>query len=250
MGFYLLEHPNPHGPHHYETRRTCQHGLSRPHLIVIHTAETLPDFSGPDIAAENVAAYGASTDRAVSWHWTVDSDSSIPMLPEEATAWHVRGFNSCSIGLEIATRAAAWLSTPAAWKEATLDRVARVCADACARWTINPRLLTRADVDAGRSGLVGHNVLDPSRRTDPGAGFDWQTLTGKVRWYLARRDGGGAVAAFNDVAGHWAEQAIRHAIATGVMVGDGYTWRPDDPISRAEIAAILERLGLLTQPTG
>lgn len=48
-----------------------------------------------------------------------------------------------------------------------------------------------------------------------------------------------------DVLGHWAEAAIRRAVAAGVMIGDGTTWRPDDPLTRAELAVVLEHLGLL-----
>ena len=48
-----------------------------------------------------------------------------------------------------------------------------------------------------------------------------------------------------DVVGHWAEAAIRRAIAAGVMVGDGTAWRPDDPLTRAELAVVLDHLRLL-----
>lgn len=49
--------------------------------------------------------------------------------------------------------------------------------------------------------------------------------------------------AFDDIAGHWAESAINVASANGWIrgYGDG-TFRPDQPITRAEVAALVNRL--------
>ena len=49
-----------------------------------------------------------------------------------------------------------------------------------------------------------------------------------------------------DWEGHWAAEHIRRAIDRGIMSGyeDG-TWQPDRPATRAELAVILDRLGLL-----
>lgn len=48
------------------------------------------------------------------------------------------------------------------------------------------------------------------------------------------------------IAGHWAEQSIRKAIKAGIFKGyDDGQFRPDDPATRAQIAVILDRLGLL-----
>lgn len=46
-----------------------------------------------------------------------------------------------------------------------------------------------------------------------------------------------------DWAGHWAEDAIRWAISSEYMTGykDG-TWKPDKPVTRAELATVLRRL--------
>lgn len=46
-----------------------------------------------------------------------------------------------------------------------------------------------------------------------------------------------------DAVGHWAEQAIGRTIASGVMVGypDG-TFRPDQPLTRAEAVTTINRL--------
>ena len=47
----------------------------------------------------------------------------------------------------------------------------------------------------------------------------------------------------DDIAGHWAERAIRRAISRGLMLGypDG-SFQPDKPVTRAELAVILDRM--------
>lgn len=50
----------------------------------------------------------------------------------------------------------------------------------------------------------------------------------------------------DDLTEHWAEKSCRKAKAKGIMKGypDG-DWKPDKQITRAELAVILDRLGLL-----
>lgn len=47
----------------------------------------------------------------------------------------------------------------------------------------------------------------------------------------------------DDIAGHWAEKAIRRCMERGLLKGypDG-TFRPEQPVTRAELAVILDRL--------
>ena len=47
----------------------------------------------------------------------------------------------------------------------------------------------------------------------------------------------------DDITGHWAESSIRRAMDMGLMKGypDG-SWKPDQPVTRAELAVILDRL--------
>ena len=47
----------------------------------------------------------------------------------------------------------------------------------------------------------------------------------------------------DDVTGHWAERAIRRCMARGLLKGypDG-SFQPDKPVTRAELAVILDRL--------
>jgi len=46
----------------------------------------------------------------------------------------------------------------------------------CRAHNIPKTLLTRSQVDAGARGVIGHDLLDPTRRTDPGAAFDWAAV--------------------------------------------------------------------------
>ena len=172
MSFYLHDNPNPNGKFYYDSRRTCQHGYARPHLIVLHSAENLPDFDPPDMGAESVARYASETQRKVSWHTTIDSDSTIHMLPYKATAWHVRGYNRCSVGIEIATQHDKWLHAPLPWLHDVYDNVADELARISAATDI-PMVDVRGD--ASKKGVTTHSVLDPSRRKDPGKAFpfDW-----------------------------------------------------------------------------
>ena len=177
-GYYLLDNPNPYGQHYRLTRRRCQHGHTRPHLIVVHTAENKPDFDPPDIGAEAVARYFATTPREVSAHATVDSDSVIWLLPDGYEAWHAGtsipgAYNSCSVGVEIATKAASWYGSPDRWRYAVLDELSSVLAVWARRHRIDVRHIMKEDANKGMSGLIGHGELDPDRRTDPGAAFPW-----------------------------------------------------------------------------
>ena len=46
----------------------------------------------------------------------------------------------------------------------------------------------------------------------------------------------------DDIKGHWAEKEINKVIAEGVMIGDEKGFRPDEPVTRAELAVVLSRL--------
>lgn len=47
---------------------------------------------------------------------------------------------------------------------------------------------------------------------------------------------------FTDTQGHWAEKAIHHVVQEGVMTGDTEgTFRPEDPITRAELCSVMRR---------
>jgi|GEM_PF-2554039 len=47
---------------------------------------------------------------------------------------------------------------------------------------------------------------------------------------------------FDDIGGHWAQSAIETWASYGIVQGDGDSFRPDDTVTRAEFAAILNRI--------
>lgn len=167
MGYYLLDNPNPNGAHYYTTRRKPLR------VIVLHITAGLEDMDliGPDASAERTARYCATTDRQVSWHAGADSDSWFNLLPASYTAWHASDYNSLSWGLEISKTDTSWGDEPKAWVERTLRNAAAACRPVATKYGIPPRLLTRAEVDAGMDGFTYHSRLDPTRRTDPGPDF-------------------------------------------------------------------------------
>lgn len=165
---YLYAHPNPNAPRRangvrfwgYPTRST---GIR---AIGVHTAETAPSQA----SAENIARYLSTTDRAASYHRVVDSDTTVQLLPDEATAFGIVKFNSPTLHLSWATRAAMWGQYPV-WDDQALHRGADVAAEWVQRHDIPVRWITKAQADQGDKGLVLHRTMDPARRSDPGDGF-------------------------------------------------------------------------------
>jgi N-acetylmuramoyl-L-alanine amidase len=58
-------------------------------------------------------------------------------------------------------------------------------------------------------------------------------------------------APFGDLVGHWAEQAIRPLLASGLMNGmTPARFEPDQPLTRAQLLAVLDRLFPVVSPAG
>lgn len=177
MGYYLLEHRNPHGDHFYRTR----HGQVL--AIVVHITAGLEDLDAvDDHSAERTAAYAASTDRAVSWHSGSDSDTVVELLPAHMTAFHVQGYNSVTFGHEISKAVPDWRRSPGPWVDATLRTAAGYLGPRARSLSVPIRKATKAELDRARSsggapvGFIGHHELDPKRRSDPGRVGDVDTF--------------------------------------------------------------------------
>jgi N-acetyl-anhydromuramyl-L-alanine amidase AmpD len=143
-------------------------------FVVVHTME-IAERTG---AADSCARWFANPASEVSAHYCVDADTVVVWVREENIAWHARGGNTTSVGIELAGFAR---QGPAEWADAyssaVVRRAARLTAEVCARYGIPLRRLRAADLVAGRRGVTGHaDVSAAFRRSghwDPGPVFPW-----------------------------------------------------------------------------
>lgn len=158
--------------------------------VVIHTMEC----GESALAAENAVGWvvGGS---AGSWHYGVDCDSVVQTVRERDTAWHARGGNAGTIGVEHAGRAG---QSAADWADDFSVRMLRdvsapLVADVCRRYGIPVVRLSAAEFGAGGSGLLGHADVTEWARSqgdlrathwDPGSSFPWGAYLGWVRVLL------------------------------------------------------------------
>lgn len=202
-GYFLLDNPNPNCPERGDGRYWGYAEMQgQPFVISVHTTESFADELGDDTGAENVAAYFARSEVAASYHTIVDSDSTVRCLPAGLdgttvhTAFHCYGRNTGNLGVSFAMRASEWATVSERWAVAALSRAADEVALWCRRWDIPARMVDRAQVDAGMSGITGHGILQEDR-TDPGASrtfvpslFPWERFLQMVNERLGATDGG------------------------------------------------------------
>lgn len=175
MSTYFETHPQR-TPQYGRVRR----GGAKPSgVVVVHTAENVPDLVGPDTGAEDVASWMLRRSDYGSYHDLVDSDSIIRLAPYSAETWHDTGTNRHSYGVSMAVRAHEWDKLPAVRRDAIVRNAAQAAAD-YARWLKATRgialpagRISRAQARALVPGFLGHGESDPGRRSDPGPGFDW-----------------------------------------------------------------------------
>jgi N-acetyl-anhydromuramyl-L-alanine amidase AmpD len=151
-------------------------------VVVIHTMEIAERAD----AAAICARWFQSEVSHVSAHYCVDASTVIQCVRETDIAWHARGGNERSIGVELAGFAR---QTAAEWKDlystAVIARAAGVVADVCRRRRIPVRWLEAGDLVAGRRGITAHaEVSRAFRKTDhwdPGDGFPVTAFLDRVR---------------------------------------------------------------------
>lgn len=151
-------------------------------VVVMHTME-IAERTG---AARICARWFQSRVSKVSAHYCVDAETVIQCVREKDIAWHARGGNADSIGVELAGFAR---QTARDWEDdyslAVLFRASSVVADVCRRHRIPVRWLVAGDLVAGRRGLTSHaevsRAFGKSDHWDPGPGFPIEEFLRRVR---------------------------------------------------------------------
>ena len=128
-------------------------GVGAIESIVIHTSE------GSYTSCINW--FTSPNNDVSSAHYVVRrSDGEVTQfVGDDRKAWHVRNFNTHSIGIEHEGAA----SNPTNWTDALLEGSARLSA-----WLSNSY-----DIPVDRTHFLAHSELDPARRSDPGVYFPW-----------------------------------------------------------------------------
>lgn len=137
-----------------------------PIAIVAHASDT-PRGTGQVMARHRIGPR-LPTDRAASWHASVEVDHIVQMAPFHVGCWHAIGniptkgpANRVSIGIEMV----GFEADP--WPEGQIHQATRI-------W----RALAKSYGIARAYAMIPHSSIDPARRTDPGKLFMSQHAQG------------------------------------------------------------------------
>ncbi len=168
-----------------------------PGLIVLHYTAM------PTASAARARLCDASAE--VSAHYLIDEAGGVDALvPEELRAWHagagawgaVTDVNSHSIGIELANDA----QSPFPLRQ--MRALVGLLADLRHRWSIPVER------------VIAHSDMAPSRKTDPGARFDWRglALAGQSVWPKGTGDAAPDLNGFADAAHVFGYAALPHDV--------------------------------------
>lgn len=139
-----------------------------------------------DASAEGEMSYARRRDDSVSTHYFVDNDSIVQALDTNLRAYHAGSSagNSLAIAYEITGtngKSRTWWLANVAW-----PLLARQIAVDCREHDIEPRLLTVAEIEAGKlTGIITHDQMRQAwggtTHTDPGPNFPLDHLLELVR---------------------------------------------------------------------
>ncbi len=172
--YYLLDNANR-VRQYGSTRRKTKHGGRPTGAIILHCVQGISDLSGSDTSAENTARWiTRDSTRQASYHTITDRDSIVRMLPFNMEAWHDTTSNNYSIGISVN-----WVveDLPRMTKEQRYQYYEQfaIAVLEAVKWLKETRkitvpldrILTRAEVVAGKPGISTHGRMDPGRRYDP-----------------------------------------------------------------------------------
>lgn len=163
-------------------RARHQGGRQTPNAIVMHGTVSSDNVG----KARDIALWWAGASSPVSSaHYVVDPANVIQCVGDHSIAFHC-GFNTGSIGVELCDEQAGPASR---WEDedsvAILARAARLVAELCLAYDIEPRRPSVADLrKKGPHGIYGHNdsrlAFGRTTHTDP-RDFDWPGFLRLVR---------------------------------------------------------------------
>lgn len=182
--------------------------------------------AGNGDTAEGNGKYSARANGKASAHYFVDETTVVLSVPEMDTAWHAGNWdmNCRSIGVEMCSRkdSKGEYYIP----EATVKRTAELVRE----------LMVQYDVPI--TGVIRH--YDVTGKKCPAPMVDNLILWNNFKKMLTvTEEPKGHVPV--DTPASWAASAWQAAADKGIMDGT----RPADPITRQELAVILQRLGLV-----
>lgn len=198
--------------------------------ITIH--ET--DNDSPGAGARNHAQYlynqaTGNTDRAASWHFTVDDKEIYQHLPLDENGWHAGdGTNGTgnrqSIAIEIA------VNSDGNYNKA-LDNARKLTAYLMKELNISLDHVVKHQKWSGK--------ICPSKMINRNGWEDF--LNGTQAYFNSDNK--------DDITGSWYEKDIRELAAQGIMLGDGQgSYWPERLVSRGEFATLITRA--LNLPAG
>lgn len=166
-------------------------------LLVLHSAEcplrggfarSLTEWANVPLSAGGPVA---------SWQRFVDPIARVRMVPDVYAAWHASEANPMSIGWEQAGYAAytrAQWETPEGLKQ--MESLAFDMAEVAVRDGIPPVWLRTDQVtaitthgDRRTKGFCIHAQIDPETRTDPGGGYPYDRLMGRIKFHINQLTG-------------------------------------------------------------
>lgn len=166
----VIERYLPHGDYWPENHPHAGEatGPQTPTLIVIHAMALQIDYQG-----DRMYAASFLDELGLSAHALVTPDGSvIRCRRDDQVAWHAKGFNQDSLGIEFLVpnvyNYGDWLQRiNLAWgTDAQMRAGAELIRKWCVEWPIHQ--------------IKGHNQIDPERKQDPGKGFRWGRLTAAI----------------------------------------------------------------------
>lgn len=194
--------------------------MNKPQYIIIHHSATkLGD-------AETFRRYHVQVNgwKDIGYHYVINNGTYKPDgfiekgRDEKEVGAHAVGYNDKSIGICLVGNFDEDKPT-----QKQMQALTQLCKDIMQRYNIPAK------------NVLGHRETG-AKKTCPGKNFCMDSLRKML-------EVGEVPKCKTDYAGHWAEAAIEKVKAAGLMSGypDG-KFRPDQPVTRAELAAVLVRL--------